>query len=170
MTRDPAPPSYRRTLMLLAVLAGTVCGSLIHVLRVQAEAERIFACLDGTDDVTATVQKRGADGKRRNVALTADEIAALWEIEGESLWAGYDAGGWALPPDFAQMRFEKTFVRGEKAGVEFWAMFRFSEAFSMATVYENTTRFADANGEHAGYHPCDSWRIDGETARAALGL
>lgn len=164
------PPDFRRTLTLLAVLVGTVWGALMYTSLPQAQMlEPIFACLESTDGITdAIVQMRGPDGKLDNYPLDTEALEALWTIEGESIWIGYDQGGWDLPAGFASLRFERYWIRGYKDGDEFWAMLRTTPDYSLAIVYENTEPFADANGEHYGYHPCGGWEITQEDVIAAL--
>jgi hypothetical protein len=167
--RDAPPLSFRRTLALLAVLAGTVCGAVVYVMHVRAEPEPVFACLEGTDGVTdVTAQMPGPDGKLGNFDLDADAIDALWAIEGESIWAQDGSYGWVLPADFASIRYERYWIRGYKDGVEFWAVFRVSDDYSIGLVYKNTEPYADANGEHAGYHPCGGWEVAQADIIAAL--
>ncbi|MBK9122794.1 MAG: hypothetical protein IPM16_06690 [Chloroflexi bacterium] len=144
---DPAP-SYLR---LLAELIALVVLVYYGLNVADAAAERPFACLGDVDGASAI---RITNTARETV--TPDELAALWALEGESLWVGYERGGWS---ERAAIRGETVFYDGLKDGARWWALVKVGAAYSVVYVFANTERYADVNGDHYGHHPCGGWEI-----------
>lgn len=144
---DPAP-SYLR---LLAELIALVVLVYYGLNVADAEADRPFACLGDLDGVTAV---RITNTARETV--TADELAALWALEGESLWVGYERGGWS---DRAHISGRTVFYDGLKDGRRWWALFKIGDTRTVVYVFDNTEPHADVDGNHYGYHPCGGWEL-----------
>lgn len=163
-------PDLRRTAALLAALVIVSAFALLYVQRAAAQdAEPLFACIPDTAQVSAaSIQMRGADGKRANIRLDAEDIEALWALEGESIWIGYENGGWAYPADMAEMTFASYWVFGKYGGEKFWVTLYVADEYALGFVYDNTDPFADSNGEHMGYHPCGGWQLDVDSVMAVI--
>ena len=144
------PPNYRRTAALLGALVGVVLWALVYSTAL-AQAERVFACLGEPTGVSAVRISRTA-----RETVSAAEIETLWQTAGESLWVGYDAGGWDAR---ANVTGETVFYDGLKDGARWWALFKIGAERTIAYVFANTVPYADANGAHYGHHPCGGWEV-----------
>ena len=154
------PPNWRRTRRLLAALAGVVIAALAYSVR----ADAIVGCLGTPEDIDrATVQVGN-----RNTPLTGEQIAALFEVQGESIWVGYENGAWAYPPGFKEMEFERYWIFGTRGGVKFWVILYVGAEWSYGFTFSNTDAYADAQGAHYGQHPCYAWETDGAAVVAVL--
>lgn len=153
-------PSWKRTRRLLLLLAVVVIAALVYTTR----AEPILDCLGDVADLDHVTVQVG----NRNRPMTAAQIEALATVEGESIWIGYERGGWNYPPGFKEMTFTRYWVFGKREGVRFWVILYIGAEWSYGFTFSNTEVYADANGQHVGQHPCYAYEVDGRDVIAAL--
>ncbi len=166
-------PDIRRTIVLLIILIPTIIFALVYTTTVSSQEDRfddpIFECLGDTDSISKpTLQYRRNDGMPENVPLTHQSLEKIWTLTGDSIWIGYENGGWAYPENMSEMEFERYWIFGKKSGVNFWVIIYVSDDYTYGFVFENTEAYTDSNGEHYGQHPCGGWEIDTQSARNAL--
>jgi hypothetical protein len=95
-----------------------------------------------------------------------EQWQALSVLPGDSVWIGYDAGGWGIPADIqgAWLITQKP----RKGGMEVWIWHSEATGDYYLFPFVSMERFADKNGEHYGVHPCGGWRVDGEAFGAVI--
>ena len=157
---DPPPPNWKRTRRLLVVLIVTVIAALAYT----AQAEPILDCLGDAADLDDVTVQTG----NRNRPMTTAQLDALAAVDGESIWIGYERGGWDYPDGFKEMTFTRYWVFGKREGVRFWVILYIGAEWSYGFTFSNTEVYADANGEHIGQHPCYAYAFDGRDVIAAL--
>lgn len=150
---DPPPPDWKRTRRLLLLLIVTVIAAVAYSTR----AEPILDCLGDVAELEQVTIQTG----NRNRPLTDAQLEAIAAIEGESIWIGYEHGGWDYPDGIEAMSFTRYWIFGKRDGVKFWVILYIGAEWSYGFTFANTEPYADANGEHYGQHPCDGYAIDG---------
>ncbi len=88
-------------------------------------------------------------------SISADIWQQLTEIDGDSIWIGYDAGGWSVPNDIVGA----WKITGDNGNSEIWVWQSENEYAYYVFPFANTELFADGNGNHYGMHPCGGWQI-----------
>lgn len=111
---DPPPPDWKRTRRLLLVLIVTVIAAVAYSTR----AEPILDCLGDVSELEHVTIQTG----NRNRPLTDAQLQAIAAIEGESIWIGYENGGWDYPDGIEAMSFTRYWVFGKREGVRFWVI------------------------------------------------
>lgn len=154
------PPNWKRTRRLLMLLIVVVIAALVYTAR----AEPILDCLG---DV-AELERVTVQVNNRNRPMTDAQLQAIAEIDGESIWIGYERGGWNYPAGIEDMDFTRYWIFGRRDGVRFWVILYVGAEWSYGFTFANTEVYADANGEHVGQHPCDGYTFDGREVIAAL--
>ena len=158
-TVDP-PPNWKRTRRLLVLLAVVVIAALAYT----SQAEPILDCLGDVADLEQVTIQTG----NRNRPLTDAQLEAIAAIDGESIWVGYENGGWDYPDGIEAMSFTRYWIFGKRDGVRFWVILYIGAEWSYGFTFSNTEVYADANGEHIGQHPCYAYAFDGRDVIAAL--
>jgi hypothetical protein len=95
---------------------------------------------------------------------TYTEVAGrrLLAFANDSFWVGYDAGAWAADYLNADRVMALTLWMTMPDGAERLLLAeadRDNPETGYVFVFANTARFADANGEHYGMHPCAAVRV-----------
>jgi hypothetical protein len=96
------------------------------------------------------------------VNLTNALVAQLpirWDASGD-LWRGYQAAKPFEQPDDTRDRWRLTLHRAD--GSERWiqiAQSASTPSMLYAYAFQNLTPYADANGNHFGYHPCRAFAL-----------
>lgn len=101
------------------------------------------------------VSGTGYDRAWNEYTLDAADIQAVLNFDASrSFWVGYDAGGFAMPDDAADV-LNLTLYTAD--GGERWFDVLYSPqtpAVYYALPFANTQAYADAQGQHYGTHPC----------------
>lgn len=129
-----------------------------------AYGEPILDCLgdvSNLDRVTVQVHNR-------NRPLTSAQLEALAAVDGESIWIGYERGGWDYPPGFKEMEFTRYWIFGKRDGVRFWVMLYIGAEWSYGFTFSNTEVYADNQGRFLGQHPCYAYSFEGVDVLDAL--
>ena len=156
---DP-PPNWKRTRRLLVLLVVVVIAALAYTAR----AEPILGCLGDVSELERVTVQTNA----RNRPMTAAQLEALAQVDGEDIWIGYERGAWNYPPGFKEMTFQRYWVFGKRDGEWFWVVLYVGAEWSYGFTFSNTEVYADANGEHTGQHPCFAFEVDGREVIEAL--
>lgn len=84
----------------------------------------------------------------------------LLAIDGDSIWVGYENGGWDVPSDVIGI-WKITGTQNDEP-IEIWIWRTRVERPYRYFVFPfaNTELYADKNGEHFGQHPCGGWEIE----------
>lgn len=131
-------------------MAKTVSGKTRHVL-----------CDEQNSIITrATVWQR-IDGEWLIHGLRDEDrlITAAMALQGESIWVGYDAGGWSWPDDVELYVAVELHWRNRHNTWLYVYVSRTTPDVHYVQVFKDMRRFADANGDHMGEHPCGGYAV-----------
>jgi len=123
----------------------------------------IFACIANATNLTYRPR-----GTYQYIPLPEAVWHKLLTVTGDSIWVGYENGGWDIPADAQQF----ARLRGEQNETPVMAWFWESpsqSAFVYVLVFDNTEPFAAPSGEHYGIHPCNGFRVNRTAVLALFG-
>lgn len=92
--------------------------------------------------------------------IPPEDIPSWQGILGQSVWVGYEQGGFDIPDDTAD--YFTIYAVGEAGNeVQIWVWEAPSTPDWLYVLpFNNTTPYSDANGEHFGVHPCGAFRVN----------
>lgn len=106
------------------------------------ETERILNCLDDVPD----------------------EWRWLRDVEGVTIWIGYDEGGWDVPADLYPypVRVLSAESPTDNHMMEIWIGYAPSTpGVTYWWIFDDVSVFADSAGAHEGIHPCGAYAVGG---------
>lgn len=121
---------------------------------VQAGENYPFACVADATDLRLYRWRHYHDG----IKLETSQWDELQSLSGNSIWLGYDGGGWDVPDDVkGQWKIIGT-MDGEPVEIWLWANTDTDRYYVLS--FDNTGLYGYGdNNEHYGMHPCGNGAV-----------